>query len=430
MKVLVVGGGGREHAIVCALNASKGVDEVWCAPGNGGISYDAKIKDIASTDVDAMVTFVKAEGMDYVVVAQDDPLALGMVDALAEVGIPAFGPNQAAARVESSKAFSKDLMKKYGIPTAAYETFNDAEAATAYIKANTKYPIVLKADGLALGKGVLICASEAEALAGIQEIMVDKHFGAAGNNLVIEEFLEGPEVTVLSFCDGKTLVPMVSSQDHKRAHDNDEGLNTGGMGVVTPNPYYTPEVAAECMETIFKPTVEALQAEGCPFKGCLYFGLMITADGPKVIEYNARFGDPEAQVVLPLLQGDFFEICQACTAGTLDQVEFSFADKAAAIVIIASGGYPEAYEKGKVISGLVAGQIPDAPANVHVIHAGTKLDGEVLKTNGGRVLGVVAVDDTLQAALDDAYAQIDKIQFDGAFYRHDIGQRALAAFNK
>lgn len=425
MKVLVVGGGGREHAIVRALKLSKGVDEIWVAPGNGGISYDAKIKDIKSTDVPAMVAFAKEEGMDYVIVAQDDPLALGMVDALAEVGIPAFGPNAAAAKIEASKAFSKYLMHKYNIPTAEFKTFNSSCDASTYIIEEAKFPIVLKADGLALGKGVLICQDEEEALAGIKEIMVDKQFGDAGNTLVIEEFLTGPEVSVLSFCDGERCVPMVSSMDHKRALDGDEGLNTGGMGVIAPNPYYTPEVAKYCEEHIFKPTLEAMKAEGCPFKGCLYFGLMITPDGPKVIEYNARFGDPEAQVVLPLLRGDFLEICQACTNGELDKVDFSFDDKASAIVIVASGGYPEKYEKGKEISGLVDGQIPGS--ELFVIHAGTKLDGDKLLSNGGRVLGVVAQGENLQNALDKAYAEIDKIKFDGAFYRHDIGQRALQA---
>lgn len=425
MKVLVVGGGGREHAIVRALKQSKGVDEIWVAPGNGGISYDAKIKDIKSTDVPAMVAFAKEEGMDYVIVAQDDPLALGMVDALAEVGIPAFGPNAAAAKIEASKAFSKYLMHKYNIPTAEFKTFNSSCDASTYIIEEAKFPIVLKADGLALGKGVLICQDEEEALSGIKEIMVDKQFGDAGNTLVIEEFLTGPEVSVLSFCDGERCVPMVSSMDHKRALDGDEGLNTGGMGVIAPNPYYTPEVAKYCEEHIFKPTLEAMKAEGCPFKGCLYFGLMITPDGPKVIEYNARFGDPEAQVVLPLLRGDFLEICQACTNGELDKVDFSFDDKASAIVIVASGGYPEKYEKGKEISGLVDGQIPGS--ELFVIHAGTKLDGDKLLSNGGRVLGVVAQGENLQNALDKAYAEIDKIKFDGAFYRHDIGQRALQA---
>ena len=428
MKVLVVGGGGREHAICLALKKSKNVEEIWCAPGNGGISYDVNIKNIPVNDVDAIVDFAKSNNFDYAVVAQDEPLALGMVDALAEVGIPAFGPNAAAARIESSKVFSKDLMKKYGIPTATYEVFSDAQAAKDYVESYEKFPVVLKADGLALGKGVLICNSKEDALAGIDEIMVDKKFGDSGNNIVVEEFLTGPEVSVLSFCDGKTCVPMVSSMDHKRALDGDEGLNTGGMGVVAPNPYYTAEIAEVCRKTIFEPTMAAMIEEGCPFKGCLYFGLMITEDGPKVIEYNARFGDPEAQVVLPLLQGDFLEICQACTNGNLADAEFSFSNKASAIVIMASGGYPLAYEKGIEIEGLRNGQIENCEHdNVHVIHAGDKIVDGKLVTNGGRVLGVVAVSDTLEEALDDAYDEINNVKFFKSFYRHDIGKRALEA---
>lgn len=426
MKVLVVGGGGREHAICLALKKSRGVDEVWCAPGNGGISYDVNVKDISAKDVEGIVDFAKSGNFDYVVVAQDDPLSLGMVDALEEVGIPAFGPNKSAARIESSKVFSKDLMKKYSIPTAEYEVFTDPASAKSHIEKNEKFPIVLKADGLALGKGVLICNDKQEALAGIEEIMVDKKFGDSGNRIVVEEFLTGPEVSVLSFCDGKTCIPMMSSMDHKRALDGDEGLNTGGMGVVAPNPYYTPEVAEICRETIFEPTMAAMQKEGCPFKGCLYFGLMLTSDGPKVIEYNARFGDPEAQVVLPLLQGDFLEICKACTEGNLRDVEFSFESKASAIVIVASGGYPLSYKKGIEITGLKNGQIEKCDRdNIHVIHAGDKIEDGKLVTSGGRVLGVVAVGDTLKEALDDAYSEIDKIKFDGAFYRHDIGKKAL-----
>ncbi len=426
MKVLVVGGGGREHAICLALKKNRGVDEVWCAPGNGGISYDVNVKDISAKDVEGIVDFAKSGNFDYVVVAQDDPLSLGMVDALEEVGIPAFGPNKSAARIESSKVFSKDLMKKYNIPTAEYEVFTDPASAKSHIEKNEKFPIVLKADGLALGKGVLICNNKQEALAGIEEIMVDKKFGDSGNRIVVEEFLTGPEVSVLSFCDGKTCIPMMSSMDHKRALDGDEGLNTGGMGVVAPNPYYTPEVAEICRETIFEPTMVAMQEEGCPFKGCLYFGLMLTSDGPKVIEYNARFGDPEAQVVLPLLQGDFLEICKACTEGNLDDVEFSFESKASAIVIVASGGYPLSYKKGIEITGLKNGQIEKCDRdNIHVIHAGDKIEDDKLVTSGGRVLGVVAVGDTLKDALDDAYSEIDKIKFDGAFYRHDIGKKAL-----
>ena len=430
MKVLVVGGGGREHAICLALKKSKDVDEIWCAPGNGGISYDVNVKNIPVNDVSAMVDFAKTNSFDYVVVAQDEPLALGMVNALSEVGIPAFGPNQSAARIESSKVFSKDLMKKYNIPTATYEVFSDAKSAKEYVETYEKFPVVLKADGLALGKGVLICNTKEDALAGIDEIMVDKKFGDSGNSIVVEEFLTGPEVSVLSFCDGKTCIPMMSSMDHKRALDGDEGLNTGGMGVVAPNPYYTPEVAEICRETIFEPTMAAMEKEGCPFKGCLYFGLMITDEGPKVIEYNARFGDPEAQVVLPLLQGDFFKICKACTDGNLNSVEFSFSDKASAIIIMASGGYPLSYRKGLEITGLKQGQIEKCDHdNIHVIHAGDKIEGDKLLTNGGRVLGVVSVSDTLQHALDNAYSEIDNIHFDGSFYRHDIGKRALEAVN-
>ena len=330
MKILVVGGGGREHAIIRALKQSPACTEIWCAPGNGGIGYDARCKDIKATDVEAMVAFAKAEQFDYVVVAQDDPLALGMVDALAAVGIPAFGPNKAAARIEASKVFAKDLMKKYGIPTAGYETFDDPARALEYIRAQGKWPVVIKADGLALGKGVLICEDEAQAEDGLKEIMLDKKFGASGNHVVVEEFLTGPEVSVLSFTDGKVVKPMVSSMDHKRANDNDTGLNTGGMGTVAPNPYYTPAVA-----------------QGCPFKGCLYFGLMITPDGPKVIEYNCRFGDPEAQVVLPLLESDLLTVMTACTNGALAETEVKFSEGAAACVILASGGYPVSYEKGK-----------------------------------------------------------------------------------
>ena len=426
MKILVVGGGGREHAIIRALKKSPDCGEIWCAPGNGGISYDAKCRNIPATDVKAMVAFAKEQAFDYVVVAQDDPLALGMVDALAEVGIPAFGPNAAAARIEASKVFSKNLMKKYGIPTADYETFDDPAKVMAYIRAKNKYPVVIKADGLALGKGVLICQNEAEAEAGVQEIMLDKKFGASGNHVVVEEFLTGPEVSVLSFCDGKTIKPMVSSMDHKRALDHDEGLNTGGMGTVAPNPCYTPELAAECMEKIFLPTVAAMEKEGCPFKGCLYFGLMMTPDGPKVIEYNCRFGDPEAQVVLPLLESDLLKIMLATTNGTLAETEVKFRSGAAACVILASGGYPVAYEKGKEISGLTEGQLTDA-GDVTVYHAGTAIQDGKLVTHGGRVLGVTATAPTLEEALRKAYAATDRISFDKMHKRTDIGARALAA---
>ncbi len=426
MKILVVGGGGREHAIIRKLKQSPLCGEIWCAPGNGGIAYDAKCKNIKATDVDGMVAFAKEEGFDYAVVAQDDPLALGMVDRLAEIGIPSFGPNAAAARIEASKVFSKDLMKKYHIPTADYAVFNDPAKAMEYIEQRGKYPVVVKADGLALGKGVLICQNELEAREGLKEIMLDKKFGASGNQVVVEEFLTGPEVSVLSFADGKTVKPMVSSMDHKRALDGDEGLNTGGMGTVAPNPYYTPEMAERCMREIFLPTMAAMQAEGCPFKGCLYFGLMLTPDGPKVIEYNCRFGDPETQVVLPLLESDLLEIMQATTNGTLDKTEVKFSDGAAACVILASGGYPVAYEKGKKIEGLTEGQLTES-VDVTVYHSGTAQNEQGLVTAGGRVLGVTAVADTLPEALKKAYAATEKISFEGLHKRTDIGARALKA---
>ena len=425
MKILVVGGGGREHAIIRALKKSPDCTEIWCAPGNGGISYDAACKAIPATDVEAMVAFAKQEAFDYVVVAQDDPLALGMVDALAAAGIPAFGPDKAAARIEASKVFSNNLIKQYDIPTADYEVFEDPAKVMDYVRARGKYPVVIKADGLALGKGVLICQDEAEADAAVREIMLDKKFGASGNRVVVEEFLTGPEVSVLSFCDGKTLKPMVSSMDHKRALDGDQGLNTGGMGTVAPNPYYTAEVADRCMKEIFLPTVEAMQKEGCPFKGCLYFGLMLTPDGPKVIEYNCRFGDPETQVVLPLLESDLLKIMLATTNGTLDKTEVRFSAGAAACVILASGGYPLAYEKGKEITGLVNGQLPGSDAIVY--HAGTAVQDGRLVTAGGRVLGVTATAADLPAALEKAYAAADSIHFDKLHRRSDIGARALAA---
>ena len=428
MKILVVGGGGREHAIIRALKKSPLCGEIWCAPGNGGISYDAKCKPIKATDVEAMVEFAKQEAFDYVVVAQDDPLALGMVDKLAEVGIPAFGPNAAAARIEASKVFSKDLMKKYSIPTADYEVFDDPAKAMEYIRGRDKYPVVVKADGLALGKGVLICQNEAEARDALKEIMEDKKFGASGNQVVVEEFLTGPEVSVLSFTDGTVLKPMVSSMDHKRALDGDQGLNTGGMGTVAPNPYYTPEIAAQCMETIFLPTIRAMQAEGCPFKGCLYFGLMLTPQGPKVIEYNCRFGDPETQVVLPLLESDLLKIMLATTKGGLKDVEVRFSKDAAACVVLASGGYPVAYEKGKEITGLENGQLADGSAVVY--HAGDTLQDGRLVTSGGRVLGVTATAPTLPQALKKAYAACDEIFFEKMHKRGDIGARALAALGQ
>ena len=428
MKILVVGGGGREHAIIRALKKSPLCGEIWCAPGNGGISYDAKCKPIKATDLDAMVDFAKQEAFDYVVVAQDDPLALGMVDRLAAVGISAFGPNAAAARIEASKVFSKDLMKKYNIPTAEYEVFDDPAKAMEYIRGRGQYPVVVKADGLALGKGVLICQSEAEAKDALKEIMEDKKFGASGNQVVVEEFLTGPEVSVLSFTDGTVIKPMVSSMDHKRALDGDQGLNTGGMGTVAPNPYYTPEIAAQCMETIFLPTIRAMQAESCPFKGCLYFGLMLTPQGPKVIEYNCRFGDPETQVVLPLLESDLLKIMLATTNGDLKDVEVRFDKGAAACIILASGGYPVAYEKGKEITGLEEGQLPDSDAVIY--HAGDALQESRLVTSGGRVLGVTATASTLPRALKKAYAASDEIFFENMHKRGDIGARALAALGQ
>ena len=425
MKVLVVGGGGREHAIIRKLKEAKAAPRLYCAPGNGGIAADAECVPIKATDVQAMVEWAVQNAIDYVVVAPDDPLALGMVDALAEKGIPAFGPNKAAARIEASKVFSKNLMKKYGIPTARYETFSDAESARAYIRAQDKYPVVVKADGLALGKGVLICKDEAAAMAAVKSMMEDGAFGTSGSRVVVEEFLTGPEVSVLSFTDGQTVVPMVSSMDHKRALDGDEGLNTGGMGTIAPNPYYTPEIAQVCMRTIFLPTIEAMRPEGCPFQGCLYFGLMLTPDGPKVIEYNCRFGDPETQVVLPLLEGDLLEIMQATTNGTLAGVPVKWKDAYAACVVLASGGYPQTYESGKRITGLVDGQLPGGEATV--FHAGTRLEGGELVTAGGRVLGVTAVAETLLAAVKDAYAAADHIHFEGMHKRSDIGARALHA---
>ncbi len=403
------------------------ITELFAAPGNGGIGYDALRVPLAATQVEEIAAWAGENKMDYVVVAPDDPLALGLVDKLAEKGIPAFGPTAAAAQIEASKAFSKDLMKKYHIPTAAYETFTDVEAAKAYLAANGKWPIVVKADGLALGKGVIICQTPEEALNAVEEMMVGGKFGASGSTVVIEEFLTGPEVSVLAFTDGKTMVPMVSSMDHKRALDHDEGLNTGGMGTIAPNPYYTPDIAARCMKEIFLPTMAAMNAEGRTFKGCLYFGLMLTPDGPKVIEYNCRFGDPETQVVLPLLESDLFTIMEAVTQERLGEVEVKFSTGAAACVVLASGGYPEHYEKGKVISGLENGQLPGSDAVIY--HAGTDQKDGRLVTSGGRVLGVAATADTLKAAVDKAYAAAEGIAFEGLHKRNDIGARALAAGN-
>ena len=419
MKILVVGGGGREHAIIKKLKENQAIDVIYALPGNGGNAADAECVGIGATDIDNIVKFAVENSIDYAVVAPDDPLVLGCVDALEEKGIPCFGPRSEAAIIEGSKVFSKNLMKKYGIPTAQYEVFDDADKALDYIK-TAPIPSVIKADGLALGKGVIIAMTREEAEQAIISIMKDKKFGKSGNSIVVEEYLEGPEVSVLSFTDGKVVVPMISSMDHKRAGDNDTGLNTGGMGTVAPNPYYTEAVAQECMEKIFLPTIQAMNAEGRTFKGCLYFGLMITKDGPKVIEYNCRFGDPETQVVLPLLQSDLFTIMKATTDGTLAQTEVKFADKNAACVIMASEGYPVSYEKGYEIT------IPEDIADC-VFVAGAKSEDGKLLTSGGRVLGVTAIADTLQEAIDSSYKMVERIRFDNAFYRHDIGQRALKA---
>ncbi|MBQ9329310.1 MAG: phosphoribosylamine--glycine ligase [Solobacterium sp.] len=420
MKVLVVGSGGREHAIIRKLKESD--CELYCAPGNGGIAADAICLPVSATDVAGMVELAKQEQMDYVCVTPDDPLALGMVDALKEAGIPSFGPTKAAAQIEASKVFSKNLMKKYGIPTAAYEVFNDAEEARAYLKKQNSYPAVIKADGLALGKGVIIAADEEEAMKAIDHLMIDKAFGESGSRVVIEEFLTGVEVSVLAFADGTTVVPMVSSMDHKRANDNDEGLNTGGMGTIAPSPFYTAEAAARCEEEIFKPTMAAMKQEGCPFSGCLYFGLILTEQGPKVIEYNSRFGDPETQSVLPLLDSDLLTIMKACTEGTLKEDLVKWKDGAAACVIEASGGYPGSYEKGKEIHGLdETGQCE----GVTVYHAGTKADQGVYYTSGGRVLGITGIAPTLKEALDKAYEGVSRITFEDMHYRHDIGAKAL-----
>ena len=417
MKVLVVGGGGREHAIVHALAKSPKVDALWCAPGNGGIAAEAACVDIKATDVDAMVAFAKENAMDYVVVAPDDPLALGMVDALEAAGIPAFGPHKNAAIIEASKSFSKDLMKKYHIPTAKYEVFTDMEQALAYVRSEGA-PIVVKADGLALGKGVVVAQTVGEAEDAVRSMMGDKKFGEAGARVVIEECMTGPEVSVLCFVDGTHFSPMLSSQDHKRAFNNDEGPNTGGMGAFAPSPKYTPEIAQRCVDTIIRPTVEAMAKEGRPFQGCLYFGLMLTPDGPRVVEYNSRFGDPETQPVLSLLKTDLMDIMLACTNGTLDQLDIQWSDGAACCIVMASGGYPASYKKGYEISGL-----DSVGKDVLVYHAGTKLEGGKYYTNGGRVLGVTATADTLENAIAKAYDAVHGISFQDAHYRTDIGQK-------
>lgn len=419
MNILMIGSGGREHALIKALLKSPRLTKLYCAPGNGGISRDAECVDIPVMDKAAMVSFAKENNIDLAFVAPDDPLADGMVDAFEQEGIRAFGPNKAAAIIEASKVFSKNLMKKYGIPTAKYEVFDNSADALAYVRDNGLEQVVVKADGLALGKGVLIAQTMQEAEQAIKTIMEDKKFGESGNKVVIEEFLTGPEVSVLSFTDGKTVCPMVSSKDHKRALDGDKGLNTGGMGTISPNPYYTDELADECMETIFKPTIKAMELEGRPFKGCLYFGLMMTPNGPKVIEYNARFGDPEAQVVLPRLKTDLLDIVDAVIDGELDKLNIEWEDCCSACVVMASGGYPGSYKKGVEMFGMDEnGQVDGAT----VYHAGTKYEDGKFYTNGGRVLGITAKGKTLDEALDKAYAAVEKISFDGAHYRRDIGR--------
>ena len=420
MNILVVGGGGREHTIIKKLKENKSITEIFALPGNGGMAKDATCVSISATDLDGIVAFAKENAIDYAVVAPDDPLVLGCVDRLNEIGIPCFGPKANAAIIEGSKAFSKDLMKKYNIPTATYEIFTEIDKALEYVK-TCPIPTVIKADGLALGKGVIIAQSREEALEAVTDMMANAKFGKSGSTVVVEEFLTGPEVSVLAFTDGNVVKPMVSSMDHKRAGDNDTGLNTGGMGTIAPNPYYTEEIAAKCMEEIFLPTINAMNAEGRTFKGCLYFGLMLTPNGPKVIEYNCRFGDPETQVVLPLLESDLLEIMQATTNGTLAETEVKFADKHACCVVTASAGYPLSYEKGFEIT-----MTEEAEKATFV--AGAKLENGKLLTSGGRVTGTTAIADTLADAIKEAYRLADGVKFEKAYRRSDIGQRGLAAY--
>lgn len=423
MNVLVVGGGGREHAIAQALAQSPGCKKLYCAPGNAGTAQIAQNLPIAAADIEGVVRACEENAIHYVVVAPDDPLAMGMVDALKEKGIAAFGPSQAAAAIESSKVFAKDLMRRYGIPTADYEIFSSPQEAAGYIEKRGRFPVVIKADGLALGKGVIIAGDMGKARDALRTIMQDKAFGKSGDRVVVEDFLTGPEVSVLCFTDSKTIVPMVSSMDHKRAFDGDEGPNTGGMGVVAPNPHYTPQIAQECMDTIFRPTVEAMNREGRPFSGCLYFGLMLTPDGPRVIEYNCRFGDPETQAVLPLLETPLLEVMLAVSEGRLDKTPVRFRDAASACVVLASAGYPGSYRKSLPIEGLDG----DFGQDVHIYHAGTALVDGTAVTSGGRVLGVQASAPDLPKAIQRAYDAAGKIRFEGARMRTDIGARALEA---
>ncbi len=418
MKVLIVGSGGREHAIAWKVAQSPKVEKIYCAPGNAGISQLAECVDIQAMEFDKLVAFAKEKDIDLTVIGMDDPLVGGIVDAFETEGLRVFGPRKNAAILEGSKAFSKDLMKKYQIPSAAYETFETAEDALNYLE-TSKYPIVLKADGLALGKGVLICNTKEEAKEGVKTLMLDKQFGSAGDRIVIEEFMTGREVSVLSYVDGKTIKIMTSAQDHKRAKDGDQGLNTGGMGTFSPSPFYTAEVDAFCKEHIYQKTVDAMAAEGRPFKGIIFFGLMLTPEGPKVLEYNARFGDPEAQVVLPRMKNDIIDVFQACIDGTLDQIELQFEDNAAVCVVLASDGYPEHYEKGYKITGF---ENFDGKDGYYVFHAGTKWNGDDIVTNGGRVLGVVAKGDDLKKARANAYEATEWIHFGNKYMRHDIGK--------
>ncbi len=422
MKIMVVGGGGREHAIIKKIKENKNVEKIYALPGNGGMASDCECVDIGAKDIPAIVEFAKANGIDYAVVAPDDPLVLGCVDALEAVGVSCFGPRANAAIIEGSKVFSKNLMKKYNIPTAKYEVFDDMEAALKYLE-DAPIPTVIKADGLALGKGVIIAETRDASRAAVKSMMLDKQFGSSGDHIVIEEFLTGPEVSVLAFTDGKCVKPMISSMDHKRAGDNDTGLNTGGMGTIAPNPYYTSEIAERCMTEIFLPTINAMNSEGRTFRGCLYFGLMLTENGPKVIEYNCRFGDPETQVVLPLLESDLLSVMQATTNGTLAETEVKWKNSHACCLIMASKGYPEAYEKGYEMI------IPENIApDVYV--AGAKLKDGRLLTNGGRVLGITSVADSLEKAISASYKKAEEVKFDNAYYRSDIGKKALAAYGK